>query len=118
MTTAVGVAIGILLVIQGFLADSAPLPLVRIAAKSCCRTHCRKCNSVSCCAQATEREDTREPASPPTATTLHLQPIATAGNIAFSLPATPQQVFRLPFVADSCTASTVPLFQRNCSFLI
>jgi hypothetical protein len=109
--------IGLALVSQGLALSTAPISAAQQAAVTCCATGCSKCGSTSCCAASSEN---RAPAAPATerGASQELQALAVTFPKLLTLDAPPLHNFSTPAASAALTDGTVPIFQRNCSFLI
>src|SRR5215831_13725459 len=99
------------------IAPSVPVSVAGAqVAMACCAGGCGKCGSVACCTGPENRAPAR-PASLPWTQANHWQALA---PVLCLLPTPRQIAFDLSLSAASSASQdgSVPIFQRNCSFLI
>jgi hypothetical protein len=108
---------GLALVCQGFALSTAPVAAAHEAAATCCAKGCTSCGSTSCCAAPADHRAPSAPA-PQRSALEELQSIAPPAQTLFSLHAPAVPEFFPPAALPAIQDGTVPIFQRNCSFLI
>jgi hypothetical protein len=110
--------LGIILAGQSlFNASANTMP--RAAKSGCCRTGCssKTCATPVCCAKPAKDSRTPLPARPPCNSQNEFQALLVFAAPLLILPARSQD--ELPTrAASSVSLTAVPLFQRNCSYLI
>jgi len=99
-----------------FMASAGNAPTASHAGCNCCKSGSAKCATPVCCAKPAENRDPFAPASIPT-TQNQWQALAASGSSELTLPFFSADNFSSRSV-PSASLTAVPLFQRNCSYLI
>jgi hypothetical protein len=117
---AVVILLGFLLAWQGVFASSARIGTTeQVAKKSCCCTGCdnKSCATPACCVKPSSPSAPADPASLPSTSQNEFHALAVSAVSVLALPARPAR--ELPACpASSALVTTVPLFQRDCAWLI
>src|SRR6185369_3035573 len=117
---AVVLLVGFVLAWQGVFASSARLGVTTEGAKkSCCRTGCdnKHCSTPACCVKPESPSAPVAPASLPSTIQNQFQALAATLVSLFTLSSRPAS--ELPARAPSSVSVTaIPLFQRDCSYLV
>lgn len=117
---AVVLLLGFVLAWQGVFASSVRKgATVQGAQQSCCCTGCdhERCATPECCVKRDTPSAPVAPASLPSASQNEFHALAVSGVPALSLPLHPARDFSA-CPASSVLVTAVPLFQRNCAWLI
>src|SRR5438876_216638 len=120
LKAAVVFMLGFALVWQGVFAASTGInPNAGGAKTSCCCTGCdfKHCSTPACCAKPNAPSDPVVPASLPSPTQNEFHALAASLVSLLTLPSL--KADELPFRSSSLASQTaIPLFQRNCCYLI
>jgi hypothetical protein len=110
--------LGFVLVWQGIPKASAGNgPMASHASCKCCVNGCGKCSTPVCCTKPVENHDPFAPASLPTPSPNEWHALAASASSWLTLPALSVDEFPSRF-ASSPSLTAVPLFQRDCCYLI
>ena len=118
--TAVAVLLGFVLIFQSVFPISASVPRKIDAARSnCCCHGCdsKQCSMPVCCARPVENRAPLAPASPAPTSKNEIQAMAAPVVSTQALPLHLQYEAVAP-AASSLSVRAVPLFQRDCTYLI
>jgi hypothetical protein len=117
MKTVVTALLGFVLVCQSvFLASANTGANARAKGPHCC-CGSKNCSTPACCAKPAQNQVPFAPASPPPISKSELQAwAAPVVSTPVLPPRSTNELFSRP--ASSFSASVIPLFQRNCSYLI
>jgi hypothetical protein len=112
--------VGFALAWQGVFATSARIGVAtKDAKKSCCRTGCdsKHCSTPACCVKPESPAAPVAPASLPSTTQNEFQALAATLVSLFTLSSRPAS--ELPARdSSSVSVTAIPLFQRDCSYLV
>src|SRR5882757_6485695 len=115
--TTVTVLLGFVLACQSVFLASANTGASAGARKSHCCCDSKNCSMPACCAKPAQNQVPFAPASPPPASQNELQ--ALAASVVSSPVLPPRSTEELfTHVASSFSVRAIPLFQRDCSYLI
>jgi len=117
---AVVLLLGFVLAWQGVFTVSAGVNQnARGTKSSCCCTGCdsTRCATPACCARPSQPPIPSSPARPSSASQNELQALAVSAALLLTLPSIPADDF-FTTVSSLLRVATVPIFQRDCSYLI
>src|ERR1051326_2132435 len=119
--TAIGLLLGFVVAWQGvFSIPDSVVGAIAVGAKSkCCRSGCdsRHCSTPACCAKPADHRVPFAPASPPSVPKNELAALAPSlASVAAPLSLAANQ--RPSRNALSASVTAIPLFQRDCCYLI
>jgi hypothetical protein len=115
--TAVTVLLGFVLACQSVFLASANAVANAGAKKSHCCCSSKNCSTPACCAKRNQDQVPGAPASPPPTCQNELQALAApVASTPVLPPRSTEELFT--HVASSFSVRAIPLFQRDCSYLI
>ncbi|MBI1176296.1 hypothetical protein GC207_02530 [bacterium] len=119
--TVLVILLGFLLAWHGVFAMSARAGNLPSAAHNpnceCCKSGCGKCTTPVCCTKPAENREPFAPASLPTTSQNEWHALAASVSSWVTLPSIPVVEFPSPGV-PSAPVTVIPLFQRDCCYLI
>src|SRR5882724_10800307 len=117
MKTVVTALLGFVLVCQSVFLASANTGANAGAKKSHCCCGSKNCSTPACCAKSAQNQVPFAPASPPPISKSELQALA-APVVSTPVPPLRSTDELFTHVASSFSGRALPLFQRDCSYLI